>query len=183
MVTIPPATTPTYEASHVNVVVPPAPLVSTLSASGQTIVFTLGAGDYIGNGSLVYINLTAGVANPGTAGSYTLTMMTSQETTPVTSSVFVISNPVITPLPGVVSVYNTSGILMSQSNSLTTAIGYVNTNGLAGAVIKLTAGTYPDPIGSTVALTIQGTDANAANVVIQGTGSWALKVLPSLSTK
>jgi hypothetical protein len=167
LVTIPPATTPTYEASNVTA-------ASKLSFSGQTIVFTLGAGDFIGNGALVYINLTAGVANPGTAGSYTLTMMTSQETTPVTSSVFVISNPVITPLPGVVSVYNTSGILMSQSNSLTTAIGYVNTNALAGAVIKLTAGTYPDPISSAVALTIQGTDANAANVVIQGTGSWAL---------
>ena len=100
--------------------------------------------------------------------------MTSQETTPVTSSVFVISVPVITPLPGVVSVYNTSGILMSQSNSLTTAIGYVNTNLLAGAVIKLTASTSPDPISSPVALTIQGTDANAANVIIQGTGSWLL---------
>ena len=167
MVTIPPATTPTYEASNVTA-------ASKLSFSGQTIVFTLGAGDYIGNGALVYINLTAGVANPGTAGSYTLTMMTSQETTPVTSSVFVISNPVITPLPGVVSVYNTSGILMSQSNSLTIAIGYVNTNALAGAVIKLTAGTYPDPISSAVALTIQGTDASATNVVIQGTSSWAL---------
>ena len=176
MVQIPPAVSPSYVPSVITA-------ASILSFSGQTIVFTLGAGDYIGNGALVFINLTAGVANPGTAGSYTLTMMTSQETTPVTSSVFVISNPVITPLPGVVSVYNTSGILMSQSNSLMTAIGYVNTNGLAGAVIKLTAGTYPDPISSAVALTIQGTDAKAANVVIQGTGSWSLTGLTSWSTK
>jgi hypothetical protein len=167
LVQIPPAVSPSYVPSVITT-------ASMLSFSGQTIVFTLGAGDYIGNGALVFINLTAGVANPGTAGSYTLTMMTSQETTPVTSSVFVISNPVITPLPGVVSVYNTSGVLMSQSNSLTIAIGYVNTNALASAVIKLTAGTYPDPIGSNVALTIQGTDASAANVVIQGTGSWSL---------
>jgi len=170
LVQIPPATSPTYGASHVNVV----PLTSTFSASGQTVVFTLGAGDYIGNGSLVYINLITGVANPAIAGSYTLTMMTSQETTPVTSNVFVISNPVIVPLPGVASVYNTAGVLMTLSNSLTTAIGYVNTNTLAGAVIKLTAGTYPDPINSGIALTIQGTDANAANVVIKGTSSWSL---------
>jgi hypothetical protein len=159
---------PIYEASQLSTTPP------KFSYSGQNVIITLGAGDYIGNGALVYINLTAGVANPTIAGNYTLTMMTSQETTPVTSNVFTISNPVITPLPGVASVYNTAGVLMSQSNSLTTAIGYVNTNLLAGAVIKLTAGTYPDPIGSNVALTIQGTDANAANVVIQGTGSWYL---------
>ena len=65
-------------------------------------------------------------------------MMTSQETTPVTSNVFVISNPVITPLPGVATVYNTAGVLMTQSNSLATAIGYVNTNTLAGATINKT---------------------------------------------
>jgi len=61
-------------------------LTSTvLGSSGQTVTFTLGENDVIGVGAQIFINLPSGVANPSTAGTYTLTVQTSQETTAVTS--------------------------------------------------------------------------------------------------
>jgi hypothetical protein len=145
---------------------------TTFSFSGQNIVATLGAGDRIGSGAQVLINITAGAANPSTAGSYTLNVATSQETTAVTSNAITIGNPVITPLPGVATVYNTAGILVSQSNSLATAIGVIA--GYPGGVIKLSAGTYFASASSAVSFTIQGTDASAANVIIKAAAPWAL---------
>jgi hypothetical protein len=145
---------------------------TTWSFSGQTIVATLVTGAQIGAGAQVLINITAGAANPPTAGSYTLNVATSQETTAVTSNAITIGNPVLTPLPGVATVYNTAGILVSQSNSLATAETAIAS--YAGGVIKLTAGTYTDAISSNVSFTLQGTDASAANVIIKATAPWTL---------
>jgi hypothetical protein len=139
---------------------------------GQTVVATLNGTDQIGAGAQVLINITAGVTNPSIAGSYTVTLQTSQETTAVTSNAVTINNPVITPLPGVVTVFNTAGILVSQSNSLATGIGVIA--GYPGGVIKLTAGTYFDSASSNVSFTIQGMDANAANVIIKAAAPWTL---------
>jgi Right handed beta helix region len=166
-VMLPTETVPTYRGAHLT------PGVTTISGVGQTVVISIGAGDFIGNGAQVLINLTAGVTNTAVAGTYTLTVATSQETTPVTSNSFTISNPIIVPLPGVASVYNTAGVLMSQSNSLTVALAAVG----AGGTIKLSAGTYNTDFGTvpcTVAFTLQGTDASAAAVVIKSTVPWSL---------
>ena len=151
------------------------------SATAFTVVFTLAAGDYIGAQSQVLINITAGVVNPTTAGNYTVTVATSQETTAVTSSAFAISNPTPTPLPGVASVYNTAStpILINQYNSLASALTAAEAIA-GGATIKLSAGTYGSVTGDTVTgaypattnITIQGTDPSAANVIIKATGGW-----------
>ena len=150
----------------------------TTSATLNTVVFTLAAGDYIGANSQILININTGVTNPSTAGSYTLTVATSQDTTAVTSASFAISNPTPPAVAGVASVYNTAAtpVLMTQSNSLATAL--TAAIGVAGgATIKLTAGTYADPTGTytfTTAVTIQGTDPSAANVIIQGAATWGI---------
>ena len=134
----------------------------------------------IGAQSQVLINITAGVTNPATAGNYTVTVFTSQEKNPVTSTAFAIVNPTPQVLPGVASVYNTAStpVLINQYNSLsqamTTALGVSG-----GATIKLTAGTYTDLVGSygtagSSVVTIQGTDPSAANVIIKSTGNWTL---------
>jgi hypothetical protein len=97
------------------------------TTKGQTVVFTLGTGDQIGAATQVSINITAGVINPSIAGNYTLTVATSQETNTVTSGTFPIVNPTIGGPPGVVSVYNGAGTLMTQYNSLNSALNYVIT--------------------------------------------------------
>ena len=152
----------------------------TFSATLYTVTFTLAQGDYIGANSQILINITGGVTNPSTAGSYTLTVATSKDTTAVTSASFAISNPTPPAVAGVASVYNTAAtpVLMTQSNSLATAL--TAAIGVAGgATIKLTAGTYADPTGTYTfpagsVITIQGTDPSAANVIIQGAATWGI---------
>jgi hypothetical protein len=166
-------------ATNVAAGLPPVPgtaaaVVSSSSAT-SVVTFTLPAGDYIGSGAQILINITAGVVNPGTAGSYAVTVATSQETTAVTSSTFAIVNPIIPVIAGVATVYNSAGIQMTQSNDLAFALNYVQTNAITGAVIKLTAGTYNTAlVGTSVACTIQGTDASAANVILKSSGAWAM---------
>ena len=172
-VTLPGATVATNVA-----VVLPVTITPTSNSTNLTVTLTLPASYYIGAGAQILINITAGVINPTTAGSYAVTVATSQETTAVTSSTFAIVNPTIPTLPGVATIFNSAGIQMTQTNDFGVALGYVQTNTLTGAVIKLTAGTYTVPTvawgTTTVALTIQGTDASAANVILQSTAPWTL---------
>ena len=152
----------------------------SFNATNLTVTATLPQGDYIGANAQVLIYITAGVTNPATAGSYTLTVATSAETTAVTSAAFAITNPAVLAVSGIASVYNTAStpVLINQYNSLNTAIG--TALGVAGgATIKLSAGTYADTTGSygtagTSVITIQGTDPSAANVIIQGSDAWSL---------
>jgi hypothetical protein len=107
-----------------------------------------------------------------------LTVATSKETTAVTSTAFAITNPVPAVVAGVASVYNTAAtpVLMTQSNSLNAALNAAILVA-GGATIKLTAGTYADVTGTyttAVPITIQGTDASAANVIIKGSAAWGL---------
>jgi hypothetical protein len=81
--------------------------VWSFNATNLTITATLPQGDYIGANAQVLIVLTAGVTNPSTAGSYTLTFATSAENTAVTSAAFSITNPVPAAVQGIASVYNT----------------------------------------------------------------------------
>jgi hypothetical protein len=170
------ATTPASLPANI----PTTPAVAWSSSTTLlTVTATLPWGDYIGANAQVLIYISGGVTNPSTAGSYTLTVATSAETTAVTSAAFAITNPVPPVVSGVASIYNnaTTPILMTQYNSLDLAIKYVVTNAVAGATIKLSAGTYADVTGTyspTTAITIQGTDASAANVIIQGLAAWGI---------
>jgi len=149
-------------------------VIPSSSTATSTVTLTLPAGAYIGSGAQILINITAGVINPATAGSYAVTVATSQETTAVTSSTFAIVNPVIPVLPGVATVFNSAGIQLTQSNDLIAALNAVT----SGGTIKLTAGTYNTNFSNATNLggsfTIQGTDASAANVILKSTGAWTL---------
>jgi hypothetical protein len=149
------------------------PVVSS-NSTNLTVTLTLPAGDYIGAGAQVLINITAGVNNPAIAGSYAVTVATSAETTAVTSNTFAIINPIIPSIPGVATVFNNAGIQLTQTNDLIAAINAVTT----GGTIKLTAGTYNTNFSTATNLggsfTIQGTDASAANVILKSAGAWTL---------
>jgi hypothetical protein len=169
-VTFPGAATPT----SVPAVLTTAPTV-TSNSTNLTVTLTLPAGDYIGASAQILVNITAGVTNPATAGSYAVTIATSQETTAVTSSTFAIVNPTIPPVAGIATVFNSAGIQMTQSTDLAVALAYVQNNTITGATIKLTAGTYNTAlVGTSVACTIQGTDASAANVILKSSAPWSM---------
>jgi hypothetical protein len=145
------------------------------TTKGQTVIFTLGTGDQIGARAQVSINITAGVLNPSIAGNYTLTIATSQEPSAVPSGAFSIVNPSTGGPPGVVSVYNSAGTMMTQYNSLNSALNYVIANNLSGATIKLTNGTFDDLAGAyTASVTLTGTDPSSSNVILKGTAPWSL---------
>jgi hypothetical protein len=146
------------------------------------------------NGSVAIPSLAAGTAvtltftkitNPADIGNYTVTVSTAAEPTAVTSNVITTTATTATALPGIASVYNSAGALMTTSNDLATALTAVQSQSLVGATIKLTAGTYHStyPASITVACTIQGTDADAGKVILQSTDPWSLTGATSLIDK
>jgi hypothetical protein len=129
--------------------VPGTPTITT-SSTLRTITFQLPDGGFIGEGAEVRIGITSGITNPNTAGDYTLTVKTSKETTAVTSAVYTIVNPILTALPGVVSVYNPTGVLMGQQTgggAIAAAIASAGEN----YVIKIGPGTYSEAVLATSA--------------------------------
>jgi hypothetical protein len=133
----------------------------------------------IGAGALVKLTFTS-IINPSTTGNYAVSVSTASEPNAVASNIFTTTYPSTGgPLPGVASVYDSTGTLMIQYNSLNSALNYAITNNLSGATIKLTASTYTDlntntPYVFANAITIQGTDPSVANVIIKAAGNWFL---------
>ena len=169
-VTFPGSSTPVGSTNAALTVVP----TWVPNSTALTVVATLPAGDYIGANSQMLIHITSGVTNTATAGTYTLTVATSKETTAVTSGTFAITNPIIPVVAGVASVFNSAGTQVYSSNDLGTALTNVPDKG----TIKLSAGTYTGAFsakaGDSLNITIMGTDASAANVIIQPTDAWVL---------
>ncbi len=123
----------------------------------------------MGAGAIVQLIFT-GIINPPTVGDFTVTLKTATETTAITAGTFTTIVPVPPILPGVASVYNSAGVLMSTSNSLTTALGAV----LAGGSITLTPGLYNTAfVGNALSCTIKGT-TTAADVILTSIGAWAM---------
>jgi hypothetical protein len=143
----------------------------THTASTQNLVATITAPLQVGVGAIVQLVFT-GIINPATVGTYPVMLMTSAETTAITVGSVTTTVPVITPLPGVATVWNTAGIEVFQTNLFDAAVGMLTT--YPGATIKLTAGTYYTAASSAVSCTIQGTDASAANVIIKAAAPWTL---------
>ena len=79
-----------------------------------TITGTLGAADQVGEGADIRVAISAGITNPSTPGTYTLTVETTEEDDAVTSGSFAITVPDVAVLPGVVEVYNPDGHLMAS---------------------------------------------------------------------
>jgi hypothetical protein len=144
--------------------------VATINTlNGSAAIPSLGTGTAV---TLTFTNIT----NPAAIGNYTVTVSTAAEPTAVTSNVITTTATTATALPGVASVYNSAGALMTTSNDLATALTAVQSQSLTGATIKLTAGTYHSayPASVTIACTIQGTDADASKVILQSTGPWSM---------
>lgn len=134
-----------------------------------TITATLGSSDEIGETSTIQIGITGGITNPDTAGSYYLTVATTDEPTAVKSAAYKIVAPKILPVPGIVSVYNSQGVLIGQSYSIAAAMtDYIGTN--TGYKITLAPGTYSETFNLTAeSLTIAGTDGVADSIIIKPT--------------
>ena len=129
----------------------------------------------IGENAIVQLTFS-NITNPAAAGNYSISISTAAEPTISVSNTITTTAPDTGALPGVASIYNSAGILITSSNDLAAALAAVQSQTLTGAIIKLTAGTYRSafPAGTTVACSIQGTDPAAATVILQSTGAWAL---------
>lgn len=153
-----------------------AATINTLN--GSVAIPSLAAGTAV---TLTFTNIT----NPAAIGNYTVSVSTAAESTAVTSNVITTTATTATGLAGIASVYNSAGALITTSNDLATALTAVQSQSLAGATIKLTAGTYHSdyPASITVACTIQGTDADAGTVILQSTSPWSMTGTTSLIDK
>ncbi len=143
--------------------------VATINTGGPVSIGTIGSG---ANVTLTFTNIT----NPATIGNYSVSVSTAAEPTAAASNVITTTTASATGSPGMIQVFNSAGTLITSSNDLAAALAAVQSQTLAGAVLKLPAGTYHSayPANTTVACTIQGTDSNAANVILQSTGAWSL---------
>ena len=136
---------------------------ATLNTSSRKLMIVLrGATDAIGETSQLRINYR-GMINPSTAGSFTLTVVTTNETSAVTSAAYVITLPSIGPLPGQIEGKNSAGDVLYRdiTSALATAIG------TAGVVrIELGPGTYnATNTASTVNQTIIGVGASGTVIL------------------
>jgi len=148
----------------------------------RKISYTLWSGDLIGEGAQVRIAITAGLTNPTTAGTYTLTVGTSMSggaipiESPVESAPYSIVVPTVVPLPGIASLYNTAGVLMAQYTG-DTAIASCMGLAADGYTIKLSPGTYSESV--TVAkerLTIEATGTAEETIIGKSDGSSVITI-------
>ena len=122
----------------------------------------------IGEGATVRIkfnNLV--VTNPPAIADYTLTVLTDQtgDTTAVASQVYALAAPTVGALPGIVQIYNSSGILMG---SWTGGTAFATAMPLAGAdfTIKIGPGTYAEVVASSAARQTFTATSTAADTIL-----------------
>jgi len=131
----------------------------------------------IGEGATVRIKFkNTKITNPSTiASDYTLTVKTDQvgDTTAVASQPYALSAPTVLPLPGIVQIYNPSGILMNQFTGGAAIQNALNAAG-PGYRVDIGPGTYGEnpnmPAGFT-GMSIKATGSAAQTVV---TGNWTV---------
>ena len=110
------------------------------TAATRQITINITAGDIIGADAQVRVILPVGtVTNPSLAGSYNITVATSNETTAVTSNNIVVTLPNIGPLPGQVEGKNSNGDVLYR-NIVSDLSAVIATPGVSR--IELAAGTY-----------------------------------------
>jgi len=108
------------------------------------------------------------IENPDDAGDYTLEVRTSVEDDWVESEVYEIVVPEVDVLPGVVELYNPSGILM-DSDTGNVAIQNMLNDADDGWTIKIGEGLYvTDPNTVTDGVTIEGS-GDVEDIIVEGT--------------
>ena len=155
------ATTPTYTAA----------IAATLSSSTRICAVTIPAAEVTTGAAHMGIKFlaTSGVISPGTPGTYTLKVKTSQETTYVTSDTYTVG------VPGMVTRYNDDGNYVGSYNTVALAIAGCNDED----ELRLGPGTYAEDVTVTSTLddiTIVATGDPAdtiikGNFVFDGTGN------------
>jgi hypothetical protein len=121
---------------------------SITRTSGTSLTITLGPTQQIGINSIVRVTIgtaTHAVANPGTAGSLSLTVTTSRAvpstvTETATSAAYVIKAVTIGAVPGIVTAYNSSNQIVYQFNSADSIQEAIMTGGAVKIVVG--PGTY-----------------------------------------
>lgn len=158
----------------------PVLTVTSINSTSATrrVRIAFAANDVIGADAQVRIILPPGVVtNPSAAGSYNITVATSNETTAVTSASFSITLPSISPLPGKVTAKNSAGDILYQAitSDLSTALG---TAGVSR--VELEAGTYnaTNTAGTAnlSAMTLIGVGAAGTVILTAGAGAVPLTV-------
>jgi len=151
-----------------------APAAVTNTAGTQDLVITIPAAitaqGKIGSAARVQV-VIANVRNPSALGDYSVSVKTTSETTAVASNTFTSTAPVITTLPGIVSLYNASKILMFQNNipgSIEAAVALVTGKDFT---IELGPGLYQE---NDIVI-----PAVAEGLIIKATGAKADTVVPA----
>ena len=143
---------------------------NAVDSDADTVVVTVGATvDSNAAVSLVFKS-AAGITNPATTGNYTLTIYTSQESTPVASNVYTINPSTVS-----TATVTLSNQLTSQASSYTVAFNVGSAGALTSGSSTISL-TLPDgtTIGGSVARTSTDTPditvntTSAANVTVSG---------------
>jgi hypothetical protein len=174
-VTIPPAIVPSFQTA-----------VTTAYAStgsGQTIVITLGAGDYIGAGAQILLNITAGITNPSVAGDYRLTFKTSKETTAITSNAFTIYNPSTTTARTTTTIQSGGAIVVQPATGVSARIsGSSAADGTSITVSSIDYGNnQPSGTGTIQLNDTEYYDVNVSSSISLGAGAMAEITIASSS--
>lgn len=128
-----------------------------VTSAARQIVMKANQTATIGNAWTIKVG---GVSNPSAPGSYSLTVASSKEPGPATSS-----SPYNIGVPTVVSSYNAAGNFVGSNNTLTAALAGAQTN----FTLKLSPGTYAEiapSLNAAVNHVMITTTGTAANTVI-----------------
>ncbi len=141
------------------------------AATGPTLTISitdLGTPTAIGVGAIVQVTIRD-VQNPDTADDdYTLDVSTSEEDA-VTSADYEIEVPTISDLPGIVRVYNPTGILMVQTTGADAIQDAIDAAG-EGYTIEIGPGTYTEnPDTADAEVTLVATGIVAVTIIV---GNW-----------
>jgi hypothetical protein len=131
----------------------------------RTVTATLAGADQIGETSSVRIEITAGVTNPSATGAYAVAVATSQETTAVSSNTVTLIPPVIPPLPGTVTGYNSANEILYQNVGAGTIVAALGTVGVTRVTVS--PGTYAEAPAIAAGQTLIST-GGAATAIITG---------------
>ncbi|MBN2240276.1 MAG: right-handed parallel beta-helix repeat-containing protein, partial [Dehalococcoidales bacterium] len=141
----------------------------------------IGAGDRIGDGAEIRIQIDTGITNPAEIADYTLSIATSQEPNPVSSDPYSIAAPYVAPMPGIVEVFNPEGIKVYSANGPSAIQACLDKATSPGYMVEIGPGTYSEnPVflsGGTAVLAA----GSAEETIVKG--QWTIAVTDAITKK